>query len=190
LRPDEELELVHRLDRDTSGCLLVAKKRSMLRALHDELRTGGLKKTYLLIVHGRWPAQLTSVDTALTKYIAGNGERRVKADPGGKASRTDFRVEAQAGSATLLQATLHTGRTHQIRVHAKTSGHSIVGDEKYATAEELAADQALGVRRLCLHAGHVGIPTEAGLQTFDAPLPEDFQAAWRKLSRLAVTENG
>jgi len=152
----------------------------MLRALHEQFRNGTIIKTYTLVVHGVWPAGLIRVDTPLTRFIAGNGERRVKADPAGKQSLTGFEVIAKAPQATLLEAELHTGRTHQIRVHACESGHSIVGDEKYASATELESDRSLGIRRLCLHASRVEIPTDTAVMSFESPLPRAFEAAWKK----------
>ena len=179
LRPQGQLELVHRLDRETSGCLLIAKKRSVLRNLHEQIRNGSLIKTYSLIVHGHWSTDLVRIDSSLTRYVTAGGERRVRVDPNGKPCLTEFEVEAHAGNATLLKAVLHTGRTHQIRVHASSSGHSIVADEKYASPAELEADRALGIRSLCLHAARIEIPGEDGIVAFEAPLPATFTAAWR-----------
>jgi 23S rRNA pseudouridine955/2504/2580 synthase len=186
LRPDQSLELAHRLDRDTSGCLLIAKKRSALRQLHERFRDGTLTKTYTLIAHGAWPEKQRPIALPLTKYLTHSGERRVRTDPQGKPSKTTFRIQAQApgGGATLLSAELHTGRTHQIRVHACATGHSIFGDEKYASPAELAADRGLGIQRLCLHASRVGIPDGDSLQTFECPLPAAFSAAWKTLEQV------
>ncbi len=187
LRPTADLELAHRLDRDTSGCLLVAKRRSVLRELHQRLRDGDLEKSYALIVRGRWPAELTRVDVPLTRFVTASGERRVRGDrETGKASLTTFQVQAHASGATLLQAVLHTGRTHQIRVHCQLSGHAILGDEKYASEAELAADRAMGVRRLCLHASRIVIPGEG---VFEAPLPREFTSAWRLQERLSTRQS-
>lgn len=189
LRPGADLELVHRLDRDTSGCLLVSKRRSTLRGLHEQIRAGSLGKSYLAIVHGRWPDTLSRVDASLTRYVSGNGERRVRVDPAGKSCLTVFGVEARARDATLLNAELHTGRTHQIRVHCQAAGHSIMGDEKYASDAEQALDRSLNVGRLCLHAARISIPGTDGAETYAAPLPADFRAVWDQLSRSG-TENG
>jgi 23S rRNA pseudouridine955/2504/2580 synthase len=179
LRPQGRLELVHRLDRETSGCLLVAKKRSVLRSLHEQIRNGSLVKAYTLIVHGQWSPDLVRVDASLTRFVTAGGERRVRVDANGKPCLTEFEVEAQAGDATLLKAVLHTGRTHQIRVHASSSGHSIVADEKYASPAELEADRALGIQSLCLHAARIEIPGEDEIVVFEAPPPAEFTAAWR-----------
>ncbi|MGE3462537.1 MAG: RluA family pseudouridine synthase [Pseudomonadales bacterium] len=188
LRPGADLELVHRLDRDTSGCLLVTKRRSTLRALHELIRTGQLIKTYRVIAHGIWPEDLIRVDRPLTRYLTGSGERRVRGDATGKPSLTTFRVDAHATAATLLTAQLHTGRTHQIRVHCRLTGHSVVGDEKYASPEELAADQALGIHRLCLHASRIEIPWQHEPRVIESPVPADFLSAWRRFE--SASEDG
>lgn len=186
LRPDAALELAHRLDRDTSGCLLVAKSRPMLRTLHEALRERSVKKRYQLVVHGAWPRRLETVQLPLLRYLTASGERRVRVDQSGKACRTDFSIRAasnQAGAAfTRLDAWLHTGRTHQIRVHASASGHPIVGDAKYAGAGRLAEVEACGVARLCLHAEEVALLLNGRRRRFAAPLPEDFEAAWQRLA--------
>jgi len=189
LRPQAELELVHRLDRDTSGCLLVAKRRSTLRSLHELIRSGDLIKTYRLIVHGTWPAELVRMDRALSRFLTASGERRVRGDEAGKPSLTTFEVDAHASEATLLTAQLHTGRTHQIRVHCRLAGHSVVGDEKYASPEELAADRGAGIRRLCLHASRIEIPWQHDPRVVEAPLPGDFQHIWQQFERSA-SEHG
>jgi 23S rRNA pseudouridine955/2504/2580 synthase len=178
LRPDGRLELIHRLDRETSGCLLIAKKRSVLRRCHELIREGRVDKQYRLLVHGLWPPELTEIDAPLDRYFTPGGERRVRVDASGKPSLTGFEVLEQARNATMLRADLHTGRTHQIRVHAASAGHSIVGDDKYASREQLAADQALGIDTLCLHAERVEVP---GIGSFFAEPPDSFQSAWRTL---------
>ncbi|WP_123401560.1 RluA family pseudouridine synthase [Inmirania thermothiophila] len=148
------LELVHRLDRDTSGCLLLAKGRAVLRALHRAWREGGVDKGYLLVVHGTWPAGLREVGEALARQ----GDR-VVADPAGRRARTRFRVRERLPAATLLEAHPLTGRMHQIRVHAAAAGHPILGDRRYG---ERARDRALGVPRLCLHAAWLALAHPAG----------------------------
>ncbi|MGH8638511.1 MAG: RluA family pseudouridine synthase, partial [Burkholderiales bacterium] len=125
------LELVHRLDRDTSGVLLLAKKRSALVALHAAIREGAVRKLYTLLVRGRFLQPRREVDVALEKYLLPGGDRRVKAGSRGLASRTVFTLERHIGEYSLLQAELITGRTHQIRVHAAHIGHPIAGDDKY-----------------------------------------------------------
>ncbi|MEM8767472.1 MAG: RluA family pseudouridine synthase [Pseudomonadota bacterium] len=190
LRDSDTLELVHRLDRETSGCLLIAKRRSTLRSLHRQLREGAIDKFYWLIAHGSWPAELTEVDAPLEKYVAGGGERRVRVSDAGRASRTTFSVEAHADNATLLSAELHTGRTHQIRVHARHVGHSLVGDAKYATAAEQEADRGHAVNRLALHAFRIVLPAAEATpeRCFEAPLPADFERLWHSFGRIGAED--
>jgi 23S rRNA pseudouridine955/2504/2580 synthase len=178
LRPEAELQLVHRLDRDTSGCLLLAKSRATLLALHRGLREGALRKRYDLLVYGRWPRRLTRVQLPLQKFVLGSGERRVRVHEAGKPSRTDFVVRATTERASWLEARLHTGRTHQIRVHAQASGHPVVGDRKYASAAQAAQSDALGIQRLCLHASELVLEHQGSRLRLEAPIPADFQAAW------------
>src|SRR5262249_13546601 len=135
-RPDARfLELVHRLDRDTSGVLLVAKKRSALTALHAELRTGRFDKRYLVLVRGAWDKALRSVDLPLETFVPVTGERRVRVDQAGRASRTNLSLLRSwprgEPPLALLEAELRTGRTHQIRVHLTHVGHPLAGDDKY-----------------------------------------------------------
>ncbi|MBV1914098.1 MAG: RluA family pseudouridine synthase [Pseudomonadales bacterium] len=154
LRPDQSgLELVHRLDRDTSGCILVAKNRKSLRSLQNQLRARSMTKVYQLLVVGRWPTRKRRVEVALQKNVQKSGERIVVVSADGKPSRTDFQVMQRFTQATLLEATLITGRTHQIRVHAQYSGFPIVGDEKYGDDEANRVFSGLGLKRLFLHAG-------------------------------------
>jgi 23S rRNA pseudouridine955/2504/2580 synthase len=179
MRPEVDLQLVHRLDRDTSGCLLLAKSRAKLLDLHRALREGAVKKRYDLLVHGRWPRRLTRVQLPLQKFLLGSGERRVRVSEGGKPSRTDFLVREATEQASWLEARLHTGRTHQIRVHAQASGHPVVGDRKYASAVQQAWTEALGIQRLCLHASELVIEHEGSRLRLEAPIPTDFQSAWQ-----------
>ncbi len=179
LRPQANLELVHRLDRETSGCLLIAKRRSTLRALHEHIRAGNLGKQYRLIVRGRWPQTLKEIRAPLHRYVTASGERRVRVSGEGKPSLTTFEIDARADSATLLRAELHTGRTHQLRVHCLHAGHGILGDEKYAGETDREWDRREGVGRLCLHAERITLPEGAG--TFVAPLPQDFARIWQRL---------
>ena len=163
LRPAEaqQLELVHRLDRDTSGCLMVARKRSMLRHLHAELRGDGpgrgVDKRYLALVKGRWPSQLKKVHAPLMKSNLRSGERMVEVNVEGKESLTEFRVVQRFGDfATLVEARPITGRTHQIRVHARHAGHPIAGDAKYGDDEFSRVIREKGGKRLFLHAISLG----------------------------------
>ena len=153
LRPDQPgLELVHRLDRDTSGCIIVAKNRKSLRALQNQLRFSLMKKTYQMLVVGRWPARKRRVEVALQKNVLKSGERIVVVSADGKASRTDFQVIKRFAQATLLEANLITGRTHQIRVHTQYSGFPIVGDTKYGNDAANLIFAGSGIKRLFLHA--------------------------------------
>lgn len=181
LRPDDALALVHRLDRDTSGCLLVAKTRQALLALHRALRDREVRKQYVLVVHGRWPRRVKTVRLPLERYHTPSGERRVRVSSSGKPSRTDFEVLEYGAHATLLRAHLHSGRTHQIRVHAQATGHPVVGDEKYATSEQMDRASVAEVRRLCLHAETLVFNHAGRKLRLHAEMPKDFQDAWAAL---------
>lgn len=149
------LELVHRLDRDTSGCLMIARRRSMLRHLHAALRGEGkgVDKRYLALVRGRWPSHLKKVHAPLLKNNLRSGERMVEVNPEGKESLTEFRVVQRFGDvATLVEARPITGRTHQIRVHARHAGHPIAGDPKYGDDDFSRMIRDMGGKRLFLHA--------------------------------------
>lgn len=183
LRPGDELGLAHRLDRDTSGCLLVAKSRRVLLALHRALREHEVKKLYRLVVLGAWPRRTTTVRLPLMCYHTASGERRVRVSAEGKASRTDFEILERARDATLLAARLHTGRTHQIRVHASATGYPVVGDPKYATPEQRGQAEAAGIRRLCLHAEELTLILDGRKLRFQAPVPADLRAAWDALGQ-------
>ncbi len=156
------LELVHRLDKDTSGCVLIAKKRAVLRHLHAALRDGTISKTYSTLVQGRWPKRRTRVSIALEKNTVSSGERVVRADENGKASETRFRVVREFREASLLEAQPVTGRTHQIRVHAQLSGHPVAGDEKYGDREFNRHLRDFGLRRLFLHASSLSFSLADG----------------------------
>lgn len=182
LRPKGRLELAHRLDRDTSGCLIVSKRRSALSKVHACIRAGTMAKHYVLIVHGRWPQSLASVRLPLNKRMTGSGERRVRVDPAGKASRTDFAIEASTARATILTAQLYTGRTHQIRVHTSASGHAIVGDTKYRRPVDEAVCESLGLDGLCLHAAQIILPWQGTERCFVSPRPQRFSRFWSRLT--------
>ena len=178
LRPDEHfLELVHRLDRETSGCVMVARKRSRLRMLHTMLREGHIDKTYLALVAGRWPRRRDMVNLPLLKNQLQSGERMVRVSEEGKPSRTRFRVIECFSGATLVEATPVTGRTHQIRVHAQAAGCPLLGDDKYG--DELANQRfrPFGLRRLFLHAAALRIPSPDGAGTIrvEAPLDDELE---------------
>ena len=146
------LELVHRLDRDTSGLLMVAKKRSALLELHRMLREGEVEKRYVAAVQGRWRGGARELSAALHKYVTASGERRVSVREGGVRALTRVRPLAAADAFSLLELTLLTGRTHQIRVHLAHAGHPVVGDDKYGDFELNRALARDGVTRLLLHA--------------------------------------
>lgn len=160
-RPDAKfLELVHRLDRDTSGILLLAKKRSALVNLHEQIREGLLDKRYLVLIHGDWQNQRQHVKLPLFKYTTSEGERRVRVQADGLASHTVFTLLRKYGAFALLEAELKTGRTHQIRVHLSSSGFAIAGDDKYGDfalnrALLKATDARGALKRMFLHAHQI-----------------------------------
>ncbi len=176
LRPEARfLELVHRLDRDTSGLLMVAKKRSVLRFLHEAIRNEEVQKTYITLVMGRWKGGGRRVDQPLRKSTLKSGERRVRVAADGKPSRSVFTPVERYEEATLMKVKLETGRTHQIRVHAQYSGHPVAGDRKYATDEQLADMKVKGLRRLFLHAQHLVAPLPGDRElNVTAPLPDEL----------------
>jgi 23S rRNA pseudouridine955/2504/2580 synthase len=170
------LELVHRLDRDTSGVLLLAKKRSALTDLHAQLRAGTVEKRYRLLVVGAWREPKQSVELPLTKYVTEEGERRVSVEAGGLPSHTVFTLEKRIGRFSLLSAELKTGRTHQIRVSVAHLGFPIAGDDKYgdfALNRQLAKQ---GLKRMFLHAASLAFrhPGSAQRIELSAPLPADL----------------
>lgn len=188
MRPDARyLELIHRLDRDTSGCIMIAKKRSMLRHLQAALReknTSGITKVYQALVIGQWPQTCRRVDAPLLKTEVADDERVVRVHADGKPSLTEFKLLKSYSNCSLVEARPITGRTHQIRVHAQYMGHSLVGDEKYGDDEFNKAMRALGVKRLFLHAAELGfyLP-DAKEKTFvAAPLAADLSDVIKKLS--------
>ena len=187
-RPEANgLELAHRLDRDTSGCLMVAKRRSSLRRLQDLQRGGRIAKTYLALLHGRCRKRRFTVDAPLRKNSLRGGERIVSVDPAGKASRTRFNVIEQFADSLLVEAELETGRTHQIRVHAAHVGLPLLGDAKYGDQEGNQKYRELGLRRLFLHAWRLRIPCdpEGGALTVEAPLPGALQTLLAGLRRTS-----
>jgi 23S rRNA pseudouridine955/2504/2580 synthase len=183
-RPDAAfLELVHRLDRDTSGVLLVAKKRAALLGLHASFREGAVDKRYLVLVKGRWRDSMRKVELPLTKFLTSAGERRVRIEhDGGKMARTVFRRRqvwtGMEPPVSLLEAELHTGRTHQIRVHLSHLGFPLAGDDKYG---DFAWNKALakkGLRRMFLHAWRLSLrhPLASRQLDIESPLPTDLGA--------------
>jgi len=198
LRPEEELELVHRLDRDTSGCLLVARRRSSLRTLHELLREGRVEKGYLALVQGQWNLGRHRIEAPLRTDIRVSGERTVKVHPSGKAAVSEFRPVQffapadRSSRATLVEVALHTGRTHQIRVHAAHAGHPVAGDEKYGDEAFNAALRELGLERMFLHAHRVSFEWPGGAGTFSAsaPLPPELRAVIERLEGAVKAPRG
>jgi len=190
-RPDARfLELAHRLDRETSGVLLVAKKRAALTGLHAQLRDGEIDKRYLALVRGPWKDAMRVVDVPLHRFSTREGERRVRAEPSGRASMTIFRLErawpARVPPVALLEAELKTGRTHQIRVHLAHLGHALAGDDKYgdfAWNRELARE---GLKRMFLHAREVTFahPASGDPIVVASPLPEALSRFLTGLGRV------
>jgi len=195
LRPQAPyLELVHRLDRETSGCLMIAKKRSELRSLHELLRSGAVRKRYLLLAMGDWRHGPWKVEAPLKKNQLSGGERVVRVDPGGKAALTRFRhLESYAG-ASLMEADLATGRTHQIRVHAAHAGHPLAGDEKYGDPRFNRRLRELGLKRLFLHAHYLAFEDTERQREIEvsAPLSADLRGVIQKLETSSDTarDNG
>ena len=180
-RPQAKLlELVHRLDRETSGILLVAKKRSALKNLQDQFRERETGKTYLALVKGDWPARLKVIDQPLHKYLLPDGERRGKVtgkdDPDGMRSITLVKVAQRLQGCTLLEVTIKTGRTHQIRVHLASNGHPIAGDDKYGDFEWNKVLQKQGLRRMFLHAWRLQFnhPASGERVALQADLPPEL----------------
>jgi 23S rRNA pseudouridine955/2504/2580 synthase len=183
-RPDAPcLELVHRLDRETSGCLLIAKRRSELRTLHRLLREGGVSKRYLLLARGRMQERSRRVRMALRKNQRAGGERLVRISGDGKASETRFHLVETFSGACLLEAEPVTGRTHQIRVHAAGIGHPLAGDRKYGDPAFNARMRGLGLRRLFLHAHSIAFSDPATGREIHvtAPLADELREVLDRL---------
>lgn len=178
MRPQARfLELVHRLDRDTSGCLLVAKKRAVLTSLHAQLRETVVDKCYLTLLVGRCRRDPFVIDAPLRKNTLRSGERVVTSDAEGKAAVTRFVPVRRVEQASLVWALPETGRTHQIRVHAAIAGHPVAGDSKYDERESLARLRIIGLRRLFLHCSSMTVeyPPGGNLRV-EAPLPAELVA--------------
>lgn len=171
------LELVHRLDKETSGCLLVAKRRSYLRSLHALLRGGSVEKRYLALVRGQWHLGTRTLEDRLRTHHREGGERRVKLDEGGKAAASRFAPVQIFRAASLVEVELHTGRTHQIRVQAAGVGHPLAGDHKYGEADFNRRMAALGLGRMFLHAHSLAYedPSSGEWRYFSSPMPEDLK---------------
>lgn len=193
------LELAHRLDRETSGILLIGKKRSALTALHDMFREGtaggGARTTdkrYLVLVSGRWMDQLRHVKLPLHKYLLESGERRVRVAEEGKASHTVFRLLGRWQRFSLLEAELRTGRTHQIRVHLAHLGYPIAGDEKYGDFALNRELQKMGLKRMFLHAWKIRFshPLSGDELQLEAPLPPALENFVRQMSNSESQDYG
>ena len=189
------LELVHRIDRDTSGCLVVAKKRSALRFLQDEMRARRILKVYYALASGRWPRGRRRIDAPLLASEQKSGEQIVRVDSEGKSSVTVFSVVQRFDNATLMEATLETGRTHQIRVHISHVGYSLVGDPGYGSKRNMSGKafsettqaSIKSFPRQALHASELGFihPVSNEHMHFTAPVPEDFSKLINELSDKA-----
>ena len=183
LRPDELfLELAHRLDRETSGCLALAKTPAALRAIQEALRTGRVEKRYLALVRGYWNHGPREVNQPLRRNVLRGGERMVEVLDDGKPARTQFQPVSLHKPASLLEASIATGRTHQIRVHAAYVGHPLAGDEKYGDADfnRLMAEH-YGLRRLFLHAHSLNLPLGGRDIAVSAPLDAELKAVMDRL---------
>ena len=177
IRPEARyLELVHRLDRDTSGLILIAKRAPILRELHRQLREKHIEKRYLALVLGKWPKTVRVVDAPLEKNVLQSGERMVRVSREGKRSITEFNVVERLKGATLIEARPITGRTHQIRVHAQHAGFSLLGDAKYSNDRTEEFARQIGLKRLFLHAASLqfSLP-DNGEFTLHAPLDNTLE---------------
>ena len=175
-------ELVHRLDRDTSGCLIIAKKPSIMKALQADWEN--FSKTYVALVAGQWSAKDKWVDAPLLKNVLQSGERMVRISSEGKASLSEFSVIKTWAQATQVRIKLHTGRTHQIRVHAQWKKHPLLGDDKYGDDASVELSKRLGVKRLMLHAQQLVFrhPLSGESLTIEAPIADDVLMMIKKLS--------
>jgi 23S rRNA pseudouridine955/2504/2580 synthase len=189
-RPRETLELVHRLDRDTSGCLLVARDRATLTSLHALIRNGGVHKTYLALVSGSWQLGTKRVAAPLATDNRQHGERHVRVAAVGKDSVSVFKpVQFFGPLATLMEVDIPTGRTHQIRVHASFAGHPLLGDDKYGDRERNAELKQHGLKRTFLHAQSVAFEWPGSGVPFhvSAPLPAELSAVLDAITPMKRT---
>ncbi len=186
------LELAHRLDRETSGLLLIAKKRSVLTALHDQFRDGLVQKRYLALVKGRWRDSLRHVRLALHKYLTAGGERRVSVSREGKEAHSVVRLVARWENFSLLEVGLETGRTHQIRVHLSHLGYPLCGDDKYGDFQLNKALQKQGLDRMFLHAERLAFshPVTGERLELAARLHEDLKVFLRRLEQNEKRDYG
>ena len=178
-----ELELAHRIDRGTTGCLVISKNSIFLKHIHNQFKVKNVQKHYLALVHGKWPESLNVVDAPLQKDSVGESEHIVRVLESGKPSLTRFAVKQHFDGASLIEAMPQTGRTHQIRVHCQHSGHGIVGDDKYTFK---AKGSALSkVKNLCLHAWKIEfeLPEGATPIRVEAPIPNHLDSLIQKLGK-------
>jgi len=182
MRPGRYVELVHRLDRQTSGCLLVAKSRSALARLRAGLRARSCAKYYLALVDGAWREGARTIDVPLSRDHEQGGERVVRVDRAqGRRAVSDFQPLQTFADCTLMRVRIHTGRTHQIRVHAMHGGHAVAGDDKYASNARCTQWRRFGLGRMFLHAEHIRMPLDAAWLHCHAPLADDLEAVLARL---------
>lgn len=189
LRPREKrLELVHRLDRETSGCVLIAKRRLALTNLHEQFRAGEVDKKYLALVNNEIKSKKRIINAPLLRITGSNGERQVRVDQEGKEARTDICVKNSYEGSSFIQLKLHTGRMHQARVHCAHIGHAIAGDERYGDREFNKLMKAKGLKRMFLHAQELHfLHPETGLKTeVRAPLPIELENLLNKLDEQTI----
>ncbi len=181
--PHAYLELVHRLDRDTSGCLLIAKSRQVLKHLQNQMRQRSMDKRYITLVSGRWAKERREVNAPLLKKTVASGERIVRANSEGKPSLTRFKLLKHYTNASLLEVKLETGRTHQIRVHCQLVGHPLAGDPKYGDESYNETLRDIGLKRLFLHAAELTFSSPASGERVrvQAPLPDGLEKVLKKL---------
>lgn len=184
-RPKDHLELCHRLDRDTSGVLVLARSRRGLVGVQDLIRAGETKKQYLCLMTGKLKRQKFDVNVPLRKDVLMGGERMVRVDDDGKPALTFFRELERYAGASLMEATLATGRTHQIRVHAAHVGHPLAGDPKYGEREANKHFRTLGLKRLFLHAARFEFDLGERAYSFSTPLPDDLRGVLDQLQKPA-----
>ena len=180
-RPNDHLELAHRLDRDTSGVLVFARSRRGLAGLQELIRLGETTKQYLCLLTGKLQQAKFDVNAPLRKSVLAGGERMVRVDDAGKPALTFFREIERYSGASLVEATLATGRTHQIRVHAAHAGHPLAGDPKYGGREANKRFRALGLKRMFLHAARFEFELGERAYSFSAPLPDDLRVLLDRL---------
>lgn len=183
-RDDTTLSLAHRLDRATSGCLLIGRGLAMTRELQDLFRQREIDKHYTALVEGQWPESLTRVDAPLLKNVEHAGERRVVVDATGQSALTFFRIQQRFSIATLVDIKLDTGRTHQIRVHSRHSGHAVVGDSRYGDNRRNAQFKKMGLNRLFLHSSRLSFDWRGERIQVTAPVGDSWTQALNALQVL------